>query len=60
MLIMDIIKQKPKAHEIMVESGLHCIGCSGAAFESLEDGARAHGIEDKEINSIVERINKLR
>ncbi len=59
-LIMDIIKQKPKAHEVMVESGLHCIGCGGAAFESLEQGASAHGLSDKEIDSMVEKINKLK
>ena len=59
-LIMDIIKQKPDAHKIMVEFGLHCIGCGGAAYESLEDGAKAHGLTDKQIKEEVDNINKLK
>lgn len=58
-VIVDILKQKPKAHEVMIEQGLHCIGCGGAAFESLEDGARAHGLSDKQITHMVDSINKL-
>ena len=56
-LIVDIIKKNPDAHKIMVEAGLHCIGCGGGAFESLEDGARAHGIPDEKIDKMVEEIN---
>jgi hybrid cluster-associated redox disulfide protein len=59
-IIMDIIKQKPEAHNIMMEEGLHCIGCGGAAFESLEQGAKAHGLEDKQINDMLTKINDLK
>jgi len=58
-IIMDIIKKNPDAHKVMIDKGLHCIGCGGAAFESLEDGAKAHGLSDKKINNMVEKINKL-
>jgi hypothetical protein len=27
-------------------------------MESLEDGCKAHGMSDKEINEIVEKLNK--
>jgi hybrid cluster-associated redox disulfide protein len=56
--IIEIIQSKPKAHEIMAKSGLHCVGCGGAAFESLEDGAKAHGFSDKKIKEMVDKINK--
>ncbi|MEE9525968.1 MAG: DUF1858 domain-containing protein [Candidatus Woesearchaeota archaeon] len=59
-IIMDIIKQKPDAHDIMVEEGLHCIGCGGAAFESLEQGAKAHELSDKQIKDMVTKINNLK
>ena len=60
MIIMDIIKEKPEAHRVMVEFGLHCIGCGGAAWESLQDGAKAHGMEDKQIDEMIEKINELK
>lgn len=59
-IIIDIIKNRPKAHELMMEAGLHCIGCGGAAFESLEQGAKAHGIDDKDIDELVNKINKIK
>ena len=58
--IIDILNQNPLAHDIMIKKGLHCIGCGGAAFESLEDGARAHGLDEKEIDQMVEQINKIK
>ena len=59
-IIMNIIKAKPDSHQVMAEAGLHCIGCGGGAYESLEDGAKAHGISDKDIDKMVEKINKLK
>lgn len=58
--IIEIINKKPDAHILMVEAGLHCIGCGGAAFESLEQGALAHGMDDKEIDLLIKKINQLR
>lgn len=58
--IVDILKEKPAANEIMMEAGLHCMGCGGASFESLEDGAKAHGFDDKKIDEIVEKIKKAK
>lgn len=56
--IIDIIKQKPEANEIMLDAGLHCMGCGGASFESLQDGASAHGMSKKDIDELIEKINK--
>ena len=57
MLIQDIIEANPDSIEIMMRHGLHCIGCQVSTFESLEDGCRAHGMGDKEIDEIVNEIN---
>ena len=38
-----------------MESGMHCIGCPAAMFETLEQGAMAHGID---IKGLVEKINE--
>jgi hybrid cluster-associated redox disulfide protein len=43
---------------IFLKYGLHCIGCHMSADESIEDGARAHGLDDKEISKMVKEINE--
>ena len=57
-IIKEIITKVPKAIEIMQSKGLHCIGCPGSAMESLENGAKGHGMNDEDIDSLVEEINK--
>jgi hybrid cluster-associated redox disulfide protein len=47
-----------KAAEILFKSGMGCVGCPMSQMESLEDGCKAHGMSDKEINEIVEKLNK--
>jgi hybrid cluster-associated redox disulfide protein len=42
---------------IFLKYGLHCIGCHMAADESIEDGARAHGLDNKEISKMINEIN---
>ncbi len=57
-LIGEALKVCPESAEIMFDYGLHCIGCCGATMESIEDGAKAHGLSDKEIEEMVDKINK--
>lgn len=45
MPIGDVVRKYPKTIEVFMRHGLHCIGCAVAAFESIEEGAVAHGIE---------------
>ncbi len=59
MTIEKIIEICPEAAEVMFVNGMHCVGCHVAASESLEDGAKAHGISDEQIAKMVEEINKL-
>jgi hybrid cluster-associated redox disulfide protein len=43
---------------IFLKYGLHCIGCHMSADESIEDGARAHGLDDQEISKMIKEINE--
>ncbi len=45
MPIGDVVKQYPETIPVFMKHGLHCIGCAVAAFESIAEGATAHGIE---------------
>ncbi|MEK6938429.1 MAG: DUF1858 domain-containing protein [Nanoarchaeota archaeon] len=57
-LISDALELCPEALAIMFEHGLHCVGCEGAAFETIEQGCQVHGMEEKEVEAIVEEINQ--
>jgi len=45
--------------EVMGKYGLHCIGCHVATWETIEQGAKAHGLEDKDVKKMVDELNKV-
>ena len=58
MMIGEVLEKYPETAMVMMNSGLHCIGCHVAVSESIEDGARAHGMSDEQIDKMVEDMNK--
>ena len=57
MLIIDIQERYPLAVDfLMNEYDFHCIGCIMAEFETLEQGAEAHGIIGKDFELMVKRL----
>ena len=58
MSFSEIMEIAPDAGEVLFKSGMHCIGCGMAAFETLEQGAMAHGLDpDKLVNEINKKIS---
>ncbi len=54
-----IVEDYPAAANLLMEKyGLHCVGCFAAIYETLEEGSRAHGMDDKEIDKMVDDLNK--
>jgi len=49
MTFSEILEKHPKAVEILMNKGMHCIGCPMSQMESLEDGCKAHGINPDEV-----------
>lgn len=49
MSILDALQADPRARQIFEAHGMGCIGCLGATMESIENGAKMHGIEPSEI-----------
>lgn len=43
---------------IFLKYGLHCFGCAMAADETIEDGAKAHGLSDEQISEMISEINQ--
>jgi hybrid cluster-associated redox disulfide protein len=58
MTFEKILKKNPKSAEILSEAGLHCIGCMMAMNETLEQGCVMHGMNKKQIDELVKRLNK--
>jgi len=59
MVIADVLKQYPDAAVIMLEHGLHCVGCHANVFDTIEAGCRVHGLDDETVESMVTEINKF-
>ena len=53
MLIGEIIQMNEKFPEILMEAGMHCLGCPASAGESLEEACAVHGLD------VDERLQKL-
>ena len=53
-----LLEEKPEAAEILFEAGMGCLGCPMAMQETIEEGCKAHGMSDEEIDEIVKRLNK--
>ena len=54
MTIGEIIRVNADIIPVLLDSGMHCIGCPSAQGETLEEAAMVHGIDADEL---VERIN---
>ncbi len=43
----EVLQRFPQTMPVFGKYGMHCIGCSMSAFETIEQGAKAHGIDVK-------------
>ena len=55
----DIVKQYPAAIPVMLNHGLHCVGCNVSYDETLEQGAMSHGMEESEFAEMVSEIKQV-
>ena len=56
MSIKEIVRKYPEALNVFEEFGLGCAGCQAALFESIEEGAKVHGID---IESLLKSLNSI-
>ncbi|MDZ4226627.1 MAG: DUF438 domain-containing protein, partial [Candidatus Pacearchaeota archaeon] len=59
MTLGEIAENYPEAIDVLSRYGLHCIGCHVASWETLEEGAAAHGITGKEFSELLKQLEKL-
>ena len=56
MTIGEILNANPNVAPVLMDAGMHCLGCPSAQGESLEEAAMVHGID---IDALMEAIGKL-
>lgn len=56
MTIGEILRANPDVAPILMEAGMHCLGCPASQAESLEEAAMVHGMD---IDELMERIAEL-
>lgn len=47
--IGEILEMAPEKAEILLEIGMHCLGCPASQMETLEEACGVHGIDVEEV-----------
>ncbi len=55
--IKSLIEAHPEVAEILMAYGLQCANCHFSEFDTLEDGARLHGLNEEDIKMMVKDVN---
>lgn len=56
MSFVQAIQAHPKAADVLAKYEMGCIGCMGAAGETIEQGAIAHGVD---VDELIKELNNL-
>lgn len=63
MTISEILSKYPqhsqKMAQAMTNVGLHCTSCSASTWETLEGGMLGHGMQQKDIEDLVKKLNEI-
>ncbi len=53
--IGEIIEKAPEKVDLLLQAGMHCIGCPASQGETLEEACMIHGID---VNDVVDELNE--
>lgn len=56
MNIIEVVNNYPDTVPVFMYAGMGCFGCMAAQFETIEQGAAAHGID---IDSLMDALNEI-
>ena len=55
MTIGELLEKAPEKAEILLEAGMHCLGCPASREETLEEACMVHGID---VEELLKELNK--
>ena len=47
--IGELLENAPEKADILLEAGMHCLGCPASQAETLEEACEVHGIDAEEL-----------
>ena len=53
--IGELLEMAPEKAEILLNAGMHCLGCPASQAETLEEACNVHGID---VEELVAELNK--
>ena len=56
MNIIEVVQKYPDTIGVFMYAGMGCFGCHVAQFETVEQGAMAHGID---VDALVDALNEI-
>ena len=59
MNLAEVVSKYPESAEVLMDFGLHCVGCGASSFDTIEMGAKVHGMSDKEMAEMLDRVNEV-
>jgi hybrid cluster-associated redox disulfide protein len=59
MNVTDILALHPSAADVLGAYGLYCFDCAFGEMESLETGAKLHGLTDEDIENLIDDLKNL-
>ena len=53
--IGELLQIAPEKAEILLEAGMHCLGCPASQEETIEEACEVHGID---VDDLMKKINE--
>ena len=58
-LISEVLELVPNAAEILIKKyGIFCVGCPMSVVETLKQGAKTHGLTEKQLDKLILDLNR--
>ena len=54
MTIGELLEKAPEKADILLEAGMHCLGCPASQGETIEEACAVHGID---VDEIIAKLN---
>jgi len=62
-IISEILEKNPSKSrlltEMLLDFGIHCVGCGASTVETLGQGVLGHGYNEDQLNKLVDDLNKV-
>lgn len=55
--IGELLENYPDKADILLQAGMHCLGCPASQMETLEEACEVHGIDVDELVEILNQKN---